>query len=623
MHQGPEECIPVRGVQCTVIKPEIELAMSGSVNESQKFPEIAQTGNCETGTDTSGSKQPTWDSMVTMKRIDDLERALTDLVQGLCTDVRDKQLSEALADLRADKVDAQSMKIKLEASNKKCSDLKNQLTSHQCQTKCECTDKISAAMAQQLQAEEEAQSEKDKAQKCQDNIVSLQQQITENVRELELIREELIKEKEHSNTLAAQLQKTEKKLQDAKDQCRELELQCEADNDQDRSVWQHVPQNTVKVKGKDNPMSDFHGCTIKAFGTTFNSLEHALQYKKLFDHNLVRKAEELRNIQCPISVKQKAAEALGRSENINWEDKCEHTMRMLLDIKRESCPDFVTELKASQGREILHNVASPEWGTGVDGKGKNRFGKLLMKVRDEWFGGASGNQGEAAVCHEEKPSVLIIGNSLTRNIHADKLSRDFATTISKAATIHAAKEAIESLTGAPKAIVFQLTTDDVKTQEAARVVTSYKNLVHTTRQKFSETRVIVSSAPYMENGSEQSVRTALVNAALLEAFHNSEVTYLSNRNVSSFATDSIHLSRTGTSQLARNMKAAINKVLGITATSRHHSLPRRPLPTQQLDQQPPTSMRGFHGMRQRQYRPRNNRFDWGRETRSYPRQPWQ
>lgn len=44
------------------------------------------------------------------------------------------------------------------------------------------------------------------------------------------------------------------------------------------------------------------------------------------------------------------------------------------------------EILLSTGNAILveHTEKDNYWGDGGDGSGKNRLGKILMKVRDEW-----------------------------------------------------------------------------------------------------------------------------------------------------------------------------------------------------------------------------------------------
>ncbi len=83
----------------------------------------------------------------------------------------------------------------------------------------------------------------------------------------------------------------------------------------------------MRVKGEEHPLYNFFPCTIRAFGTRFLSVEHALQYKKLFDHDMLAEAEEAKSIELPRDVKEFARKKLGKSKNLQWEDKCEATMR--------------------------------------------------------------------------------------------------------------------------------------------------------------------------------------------------------------------------------------------------------------------------------------------------------
>ena len=56
-------------------------------------------------------------------------------------------------------------------------------------------------------------------------------------------------------------------------------------------------------------------------------------------------------------------------------------MENLLDAK-DNCEEFVTTLKGTGDRNIVHNVAFQKWGTGGGSRGgDNLFGHLLMKKR--------------------------------------------------------------------------------------------------------------------------------------------------------------------------------------------------------------------------------------------------
>ena len=83
----------------------------------------------------------------------------------------------------------------------------------------------------------------------------------------------------------------------------------------------------------------------------------------------------------------KAAE-MGRSRRIkmnrNWDSKRDNVMLEAVRAKFTQHEDL-KELLLSTGDAVLieHTENDSYWGDGGDGSGKNRLGKILMKVRSE------------------------------------------------------------------------------------------------------------------------------------------------------------------------------------------------------------------------------------------------
>ncbi len=128
--------------------------------------------------------------------------------------------------------------------------------------------KIAAVTAQQLVAEEDVQAEKSKVKEHQRTIAKLQGQMAERGREIERLREEIMKEKEQNTSLCQQLKVMKKNLQEEKDFSRDLLLQSESAHDKNTSQLHHIPLGPQKVKGIDHPLSNFFKCDIKAFNTS-------------------------------------------------------------------------------------------------------------------------------------------------------------------------------------------------------------------------------------------------------------------------------------------------------------------------------------------------------------------
>ncbi len=509
-----------------------------------------------------------------------MENTLRKMVQGLCEDVNNSRIESMSASLKASRAEVQTLQCKQETSKRKIKEQEEQIRSRVDKQECTCNTKLQEAATRSLELESKITDLETTITKLTAEQQSTQKELITKEKNIEA-RQDKIREHEATiDKLEKQLTKEKSENVAANELSRELERQLQ---DDDKTPWSSVPLKKVKVKGPDNPLSNFFPSKLKAFNSTFDTLEHAYQYKKLFDHDLFEEAESIRHIESPYDVKTEARKHIGDSKTKIWEECSERTMCSLLAKKRDVCPEFSEALKNTKGKEILHNVASPVWGTGLDGSGENRFGKILMRLRDEWFqstseetGATAGQTGKGT---KTKPEVIIIGNSLLGGIKPDKLSKDFNTSIRQAYTIAEAKQTVANLEANPSVIVFQLVTNDVKDREATSVTEDYMNLIATTKDRKPEAHVIISQAPYQDNASTQSVRTALVNASIQSAYHESDIICTDNRIISGFANDKVHLNHSGTSMLARNIKASVLHTLGITTSDHVRNNNEHPLPT--------------------------------------------
>ncbi|EPT0382498.1 NADAR family protein [Listeria monocytogenes] len=98
-------------------------------------------------------------------------------------------------------------------------------------------------------------------------------------------------------------------------------------------------------------------------GVTYSTTEHYFQAQKFIDKKIIKKVI---NTKKPID-----AAKLGRNRDFplrkGWESMKDEVM-----------------LKAIRAKLEQHSENDHYWGDGGDGSGKNRLGKILMKVRDEW-----------------------------------------------------------------------------------------------------------------------------------------------------------------------------------------------------------------------------------------------
>ena len=133
-------------------------------------------------------------------------------------------------------------------------------------------------------------------------------------------------------------------------------------------------------KGEYGEFSNFASYSIKLKGKTWKTTEHYFQAQKFTGTEY---EDKIRKANSPM----KAAE-LGRTRKVkirkNWDKIKDNIMYEGLKAKFTQHADL-KELLLSTGNKVLieHTENDNYWGDGGNGKGKNRLGKLLMKIRSE------------------------------------------------------------------------------------------------------------------------------------------------------------------------------------------------------------------------------------------------
>ncbi|WP_230658542.1 NADAR family protein [Psychrobacter sp. I-STPA10] len=132
--------------------------------------------------------------------------------------------------------------------------------------------------------------------------------------------------------------------------------------------------------GDYGEFSNFARFAIQLKGKTWATVEHYFQAQKFAG---TAYESQIQKATSPM----KAAE-MGRSRKIkmrrNWDNIKVNVMLEALRAKFSQHSEL-KELLLSTGDKILveHTENDSYWGDGGDGSGKNRLGKLLMKVREE------------------------------------------------------------------------------------------------------------------------------------------------------------------------------------------------------------------------------------------------
>lgn len=127
--------------------------------------------------------------------------------------------------------------------------------------------------------------------------------------------------------------------------------------------------------------SNFAPFPIKLKGKIWPSTEHYFQAQKFAGTS---QETAIQNAASPI----KAAE-MGRNRKIrirpNWDNVKDNVMHEATRAKFSQHADLKAMLLATGDAKIVeHTDTDAYWGDGGDGKGLNKLGKILMRVREEF-----------------------------------------------------------------------------------------------------------------------------------------------------------------------------------------------------------------------------------------------
>ncbi|HEY4502407.1 MAG TPA: NADAR family protein [Candidatus Paceibacterota bacterium] len=135
------------------------------------------------------------------------------------------------------------------------------------------------------------------------------------------------------------------------------------------------------VENKFHYLSPFSAHRIEIWGEIFPTVEHAYQAARVQngpERNLIKNAPS------PLDAWREGQKYKNDpSLQVSSFDK-DAVMEELFRAKMSQHPDIVEILKESGDRELLKVYDTDYyWGTGKDGTGKNRMGKLWMRLRSE------------------------------------------------------------------------------------------------------------------------------------------------------------------------------------------------------------------------------------------------
>lgn len=129
-----------------------------------------------------------------------------------------------------------------------------------------------------------------------------------------------------------------------------------------------------------HPLDNFSAHTVRIWGKTFPTSEHAYQWKK-YSSSYPKIAESILAAVSPHAVKQ-IADLHKPEVSPEWYEKRVVIMEEILQVKAEQHKDVRDALKRTGSRIIVENSPVDSfWGTGPDGTGENQMGEIWMKIR--------------------------------------------------------------------------------------------------------------------------------------------------------------------------------------------------------------------------------------------------
>lgn len=136
--------------------------------------------------------------------------------------------------------------------------------------------------------------------------------------------------------------------------------------------------NFYSTSGTYGCFSNFSRHTVKIYGKTWKTAEHAFQAQKFLDEDVQNKIH-----QCPTPSK---AAAMGRKRSLplrsDWEEVKDDIMREIV-LAKFTQHEAARKTLLSTGSYTLveHTRNDSYWGDGGDGSGKNMLGIITMETR--------------------------------------------------------------------------------------------------------------------------------------------------------------------------------------------------------------------------------------------------
>jgi N-glycosidase YbiA len=140
-----------------------------------------------------------------------------------------------------------------------------------------------------------------------------------------------------------------------------------------------MTSETLKFYGKRSPFSNFHLSPFSIDGEEWPTTEHYFQAMKFPDNPKYQQA--IKEATTPAVAKR-----MGSSRSVpirkDWDKVKDECMYKCCFAKFTQSKKMSDALLRTNDAELIENSRSDYyWGCGSNGKGKNKLGKILMRIR--------------------------------------------------------------------------------------------------------------------------------------------------------------------------------------------------------------------------------------------------
>jgi len=126
-------------------------------------------------------------------------------------------------------------------------------------------------------------------------------------------------------------------------------------------------------------LSAFSGHMVEYKGVLYTTAEHAYHCQKYTDPKIVEEIKNARSAKLAWALSQKYRPQIMPG----FDDRKIEVMEDVCRAKLSQHEDVKEILLWSEGMSIIKNYPDPFWGIGSDGDGRNEFGKLWIRLREE------------------------------------------------------------------------------------------------------------------------------------------------------------------------------------------------------------------------------------------------